>query len=254
MKAKKRTKVKKRIVGYLLDIIIIIIGVVIAFYLTKYGERANRNQNEKDVTNQIYFELKDNLLDLERDFLVHRIGLFSNLRVIKFIDNREEVSDSLIMDFYWMTRDEYIFANTSGYENLKTFGINLIKDDSLRNVITLVYNHDFPRLLKGNTINPDINDYLTPFFKENFKINRDTSKKYTIVFNDSLKITYPQKIALGVNHMIGYIPLAEKELHDNEEFRFLIAKSLEFRMYKYQFYKSCIENVKKAIQRIEEKY
>lgn len=247
-------KAKKQLLTYLAEIIIIIIGVVIAFYLTKYGEKLNRNQNESDVVNQIYFELKDNLLDLEQDFLVHRIGLFSNLRAIKFLDEEKEVTDSLIMDFYWMTRDEYIFANTSGYENLKTFGINLIKDDSLRNLITLVYNHNFPRLLKGNTINPDINEYLTPFFKEHFRINKDTSRKYTIKFNDSLKVTYPVGLPLGVNLMVGYVPLDEKELRKNEEFRFLIAKSLEYRLYKYNYYQKCIENVKKAIRRIEEKY
>jgi len=245
-------KYKKQIFLYFIEIIIIIIGILIAFYLTKYGEQLNRNQNEKDVINQIYFELQDNLKDLEQDFVVHKTGLFSNVRVIKFFDNRETLTDSLIMDFYWMTRDEYIFANTSGYENLKSFGINLIKDDSLRNLITLVYNHDFPRLSKGNTLNPDINDYLTPFFKNNFSVNRDNSKIYTLTFNDSLQITYPREIALGVKQTIGYIPLDKKELLKNEEFRFLIAKSLEYRMYKYLFYRSCIGNVKKAIKRIEE--
>ena len=123
---------KKQIFKYLIDIIIIIIGVVIAFYLTEYGEKLRRNQTEKDVINQIHLELKDNLIDLERDFQIHKNGLFSNLRVLSFIKNKEEVTDSLVMDFYWMTRDEYIFANTSGYENLKAFGVNLIKDDELR--------------------------------------------------------------------------------------------------------------------------
>ena len=242
---------KKRILQYFIEIIIIIIGILIAFYLTRYGERINRNQNEKDVINQIYFELQDNLADLEQDLVIHRIGLLSNLRAIKFFDNKETVSDSLIMDFYWMTRDEYIFANTSGYDNLKSFGINLIKDDTLRNLITLVYNHDFPRLTKGNTLNPDINEYLSPFFKEHFSVNRDTSKKYTLKFNDSIQITYPREIALGVQHMIGYVPLNEEALVNNEEFRFLIGKSLEFRGYKFRFYQIAIADVKRAMKRIE---
>ena len=135
-------KAKKQFLNYLVEIVIIIIGIVIAFYLTKYGEKLNRNQNESDVINQIYFELKDNLLDLEQDFLVHRTGLFSNLRAIKFLDEEKEVTDSLIMDFYWMTRDEYIFANTSGYENLKTFGVNLIK--YLTSINSVFYECLFP--------------------------------------------------------------------------------------------------------------
>ena len=113
------------------------------------------------------------------------------------------------------------------------------------------YNHDFPRLTKGNTLNPDINEYLSPFFKEHFSVNRDTSKKYTLKFNDSIQITYPREIALGVQHLIGYVPLNEEALVNNEEFRFLIGKSLEFRGYKFRFYQIAIADVKKAMRRIE---
>ncbi len=243
----------KKVLTYFIEILIIIIGIVIAFYLTKYGERLNRNQNEKEITQQIYFELQGNLEDLEADLVIHKIGLQSNVNAIKFLNNnKEEVSDSLIMDFYWMTRDEYIFANTSGYENLKSFGINLLKDDTLRNLITLVYNNDFPRISKGNTLNPDINDYLTPFFKDNFRVNQDTSLKYTLSINDSLQVTYPVDVGLDIKLMIGYIPIDQEALRNNEEFRFLISKSLEYRMYKVRFYRNCISHVKGILQRIEE--
>lgn len=247
-------KHSKQLLKYLIEIIIIIVGVIIAFYLTQYGEQLTRNQNERDVMEQIYFELEDNLVDLERDFVIHRTGFISHLNVINFIDGKKPYSDSLIMDFYWMTRDEYIFANATGYENLKTFGINLIKDDSLRNLITLVYNHDFPRLTKGSTLHPDQNTYLSPFFQEHFSVNKDTSLQYTLAFSDSLQITYPRDIALGVKQIIGYVPRDVEALKQNEQFRYLVNNALEFRMYKFQFYRTCIENVKKAMQRIKEVY
>ncbi len=244
----------KLIVKYLIEITIIIIGVIIAFYLTQYGEQINRSQNERDVMNQIYFELEDNLEDLERDFLIHRTGFISHLNVMNFLDGKKAYSDTLILDFYWMTRDEYIFANATGYENLKTFGINLIKDDTLRNLITLVYNHDFPRLTKGSTLHPDLNAYLSPFFQEHFSVNKDTSIQYTLAFSDSLQITYPRDIALGVKQVIGYVPRDVEALKQNEEFRYLVTNALEFRMYKFSFYQSCISNVKEAMQRIKGVY
>ncbi len=244
-------KTQKQILKYIIEIIIIIVGVVIAFYLTQYGEKLNRNKNEKDVLKQIKFELEGNLLDLERDLVIHEIGLSSNLRVIKFMNREMPLSDSLIMDFYWMTRDEYIFANTSGYENLKSFGVNLIKDDSLRYMITMLYNSNFPRLSTGNTINPDINEFLTPFFSKHFRLNQDKNKKYLLTFNDSISITYPREVGLGVQQIIGYIPLDKEGLLRNEEFRFLINKSLEFRRYKQVQYRSCIYLTKMIIERIE---
>ena len=247
-------KYKKQLLKYLIEILIIIIGIIIAFYLTEYGETLNRNRNEEAIANQIYLDLKDNLEDLERDFVIHRTGLIGHLNAIKFLDEAGPVTDSLIMDFYWMTREEYIFANNSGYENLKSFGINLIRDDSLRNLISLIYNHNFPRISKGNTLYPDINEYLTPFFKTNFKINTDTSLKYTLHLNDTLKVTYPRDIAFGVKQTIGYLPKDRNQLLENEEFRFLVTNALEYRMYKYSYYQVCINNVRKAIQKIEKQY
>ncbi len=227
------------------------VGVLMAFYLTEYGKKISRSQSEKEILSQIYFELKNSLNDLQNDLAIHEVGLSSNLNVIKFLDNEAVDSDSLIMDFYWMTRDEYIFSNSSGYENLKSFGINLIQDDTLRTLISVVYNINFPRLVKGNTLNPDISDYLTPFFQKNFKTNRDTSLKYSLKLNDSFSINYPREMPRGITQLIGYIPIDEKELMNNEEFRFLVSKSLEFRMYKCRIYNQCIRNVRSTLERIE---
>lgn len=244
-------KSKKGILNFFKEIIIIIIGVVIAFSLTNYGESLRESQSENDVLDQICLELKNNLLDLENDFAIHKIGYSSNLRAIRFFDEKQELSDSLIMDFYWMTRDEYVFANSTGYENLKSVGVNLVKDDTLRSVISFLYNGGFPRLTKGNTLFPDINEYLTPFFKDHFSLNRDLSKKYVLILNDSLSVSYPRKLEMGVYKTIGYIPLDRTALLANEEFRFLIANSLEYRSYKLAQYERCILNVKRAISRIE---
>lgn len=245
---------KKELFKYLIDILIIIIGIIIAFYLTKYGESINRAKSEKEVINQIYFELQDNLKDLEQDFTIHKTGLVSHSNILKFLRNKQPLPDSLVFDYYWMTKDEYVFANTSGYENLKSFGINLIQDDSLRNLITLIYNHNFPRLTKGKTIYPDINEYFSAFFKNNFKANRDTSIQYTLTFNDSFKVTYPYEAGLGVKQIIGYVPLNKAELLNNEAFHLLVTNALEYRRYKFFFYRNCIKNVKKALARMKKVY
>lgn len=114
--------------------------------------------------NQIYFEFEDNLEDFERDFLIYRMGFISYFNVMNFLDGKKVYFDILILDFYWMIWDEYIFVNVIGYENLKIFGINLIKDDILCNFIMLVYNYDFFRLIKGSILYFDLNVYLFFFF------------------------------------------------------------------------------------------
>jgi hypothetical protein len=160
----------------------------------------------------------------------------------------------LIFDFYWMTQDEYIFPNTSGYENLKTFGLNLIKNDSLRNMITLLYNNDIARIAVGNDFNPNINTFLLPFFQKNFALNTDTTLKYTLKINDSLLITYPRKLADGVYQKIGYIPLKEDAIKRDKEFILLAYKTLEMRRHKLHYYNLSINRAKTILKMIDRLY
>lgn len=37
---------KNKVLKYLIEVVILIIGVLIAFYLTKYGEKLNKDRNE----------------------------------------------------------------------------------------------------------------------------------------------------------------------------------------------------------------
>ena len=112
---------KKHIYKYLIEIIIIVIGVLIAFYLTNWGNEIEKRKTEREIISQIYFELDDNLIDLKNDFEIHKNSFKSQLRIQKFLDNSEIKSDSLIMDFYWMSKEEYISPNSSAFENLKEF-------------------------------------------------------------------------------------------------------------------------------------
>lgn len=248
-------KIKKaHIYKYFIEIIIIVIGVLIAFYLTKWGNKVEKRETEKEIIAQIYFELNDNLEDLKNDLAVHENALKSQLKVQDFLDKPDISSDSLMMDFYWLTKDEYIFPNTSAFENLKNTGMSIIRDDSLRNLITLVYNNYFPRITKGDNLHPDINDFLIPYFKKNFRVNRNPNIKYDLYLGDSLKITYPIDFGGGIKQIIGYIPLDADGLRQDEEFQFLIAEILQFRIHKIFYYQNAIAYVEKILQLIQEKY
>ena len=140
---------KKHIYNYLTEIVIIVIGVLVAFYLTNWGEKVKKRKTETEIISQIYFELNNNLIDLKNDIEIHKNALRSQLKIQQFIDSDKKNTDSLMMDFYWATKEEYIFPNTSAFENLQNSGMSIIKNDSLRDLITLVYNIIFHELLKG---------------------------------------------------------------------------------------------------------
>lgn len=245
---------QKLILKYILETLIIIIGVLSAFYLSNWGESIQKKKTEKEIIRQIYYDLKLNLTDLKNDLEIHKTAIRSHLNVQKLLDDKINYSDSMVFDFYWMTRDEYAYPNSSGYENLKSKGIDFVQNDSVRQLITIIYNSDFPRLKKGNTIYPDIKEYFDPFMQSNFKVNQDTSLKFQLKLRDSIRINYPRNIGNGITQVIGYHPLNVESLKVSEQFRYLVSESFQFRMYKLNFYSRCISNVDTLLNLIEEKY
>jgi hypothetical protein len=243
-----------KIIDFLIEIVIIIIGVLLAFYVTELGDSKKQNETENEIIKQVYFELKENLTDLEQDFAILKVGYYSNLRVLSFLESDKKMSDSLIMDFHWMTQDEYIFPNTSGYENLKSFGLNLIKNDSLRNLITLVYNNDFPRITVGNSFNPNINQFLLPYYEKNFALNKNSALKYELKVNDSTTIKYPIKISSDLYLKMGYKPLNVEALKKDEAFLILANKTIEMRTHKLRYYALSIKRVKDILEMIKKDY
>lgn len=249
------TSIRQKAITYLVEIFVIIIGILGAFLLNNWGADQKKKTIEKEVLEQIYFDLQINLEDLENDLKIHKIGLTSLQRVLSFLDHQITYDQELIFDFYWLKEDEYIFPNTSGYDNLKSLGIDLVQNDSIRQLLTQVYNYDFPRLQRNNTLHPDINEYLTPYFQKNFKTNRDSTLTYNLVINDSLQVKYPRKIGFTgevYDQYIGFVPRNVELLQQDEQFRFLISETQKFRFYKCYFYSKCIADVKTLIRLIQQ--
>ena len=238
---------------YLIEIVIIIIGILGAFALDSWGNQNKRLQTEREIIRQIFIELDDNLSDLENDYAVHRVAMNSHIRITQFLDGREINRDSLSADFYWATKDEYIFPNTSGYENLKSIGVDIIQNDTLRNLVSLIYSNNFPRLTKGKTLFPDIRNFLSPYYEQHFQLNRDTTP-YQIAFQDGDTSNFPLSITPNLTLYARYQPKNWPALRQDERFRFLLANVLEFRLYKLAMYRRAVNNVKRALDMMERDY
>jgi hypothetical protein len=247
-------KYKTQIIKYFVEILVIIIGILGAFALNTWNANRNNRILEIDVLTQIHEDLGEILKDLKNDFIIHRIALKSHSTIDSTIKNSIPYSENLTFDFYWIKYDEYIFPNKTGYETLESFGTNLISNQELRTKISYAYNSDFPRITKGNNLHPDINDFLTPYYKKNFKVNSNPSLKYVLKLSDNYIINYPRKYEIDrmiINEFIGFSPINFQKTMNDEEFKFLLSESKKYRIYKYKKYKDTITHVEELIKLIE---
>jgi type II secretory pathway pseudopilin PulG len=247
-------KYKTQIIKYFIEIVVIIIGILSAFALDTWNVSRNNKILEHKVLTQIHEDLGVTLQDLKNDFIVHKIALKGHFNIDSTIKNNLPYSENFTFDFYWIKEDEYIFPNKTGYNTLESLGTNLISNQEIRTKIAYAYNHYFPRITKGNNLHPDINDFLTPYYKKNFKVNSNPALKYILYLSDNYTINYPRRYEIdGRSHdeFIGFTPIDFQKTMNDEEFKFLLSESKKYRIYKYKKYKDTITHVEELMKLIE---
>ena len=133
---------------YGFEFLSIFIAVLSAFALTSW----NDNRKDEEAATKILAEIHNGLLKDIDDIQHNRQGHKQGIDACNFwrkIILEEDVDIDSIMSYYsHLTRDFISIQNISGYESLKSKGLELIADDSLRFQIINMYEYDYNVLKK----------------------------------------------------------------------------------------------------------
>ena len=209
-----RNTLKSKWAEYLIEVLAITAGILFAFGLDNWNSSRLNRALEREILEQIAEDLEENLNDLRSDLEFHRICLESNLRVQNIIDADTTFHPEMAFDFYYIQAEEYSYALKSGYERLKLIGVETSIPDSLRARIETVYEEVFPRVSKGSSFHPDINEYFRSYYQRNFKINENPDLAHDLILQGDT-ISYPaigEMNSIDFMVTIGYIPKDFEEL------------------------------------------
>ena len=172
-------KIRQRLVNennlskYLLyaigEIVLVVMGILIALQIN------NWNENKKDIakSRDILLEIKENIqfnnLRFEADIKEERSVINSIDIVFENINEYKVYNDSL--DFHFINTTYYPTASrkSSGYETLKSQGVELIKSNKLRQGIIDLYEKTYNEIsdvARESGVIHDIN--IIPLFTELF--------------------------------------------------------------------------------------
>ncbi len=171
---KKGKKWKK----YGFEFLSIFIAVITAFALNNW----NDNRNDNLVEQKILTEIRNGLEKDLDDVVVNKNGHSDGIKACKFWRNvimgNEVKKDSLMQHYFNLTRDFISIQNISGYETLKSRGLELLKNDSLRFSIISLYEYDYSILRKFEE------EYTEMQFQESYfeKINNAIAPNF--IFNE----------------------------------------------------------------------
>ena len=175
MEKNKTGKYLKYAIG---EIILVVIGILIALQINNWNENRKENIIENKILVEISKGLKEDLNDIKANMSAHRAGLKACEYYYNMLTNKEVKPDSINYYYGYLTRGYISIQNKSGYESLKSRGLEIIKDDSLRNNIIKLYEQDYPFIMKLEEQDPEGN-FHDNYFKE---INNHISPN--LIFNN----------------------------------------------------------------------
>ncbi|MEO8233622.1 MAG: DUF6090 family protein [Ignavibacteriota bacterium] len=175
-----------KVAGYLRyafgEIFLVVVGILIALSINTWNDNRKESLIENKILTEISNGLSQDLIDIKSNRDGHLAGLKACDYWGKIINNEKVNSDSVRFFYHYLVRDFLSIQNTSGYEYLKSKGLELITNDSIRIEITTLYEQHYNFLRK---LEEDYQEMQ--FQKEYFKDINNIVSPY-LVFNQAREL------------------------------------------------------------------
>lgn len=186
-----------------MEFLSIFIAVISAFALNNWNENRRDGQAATKILTEISNGLQKDLDDIRINMAGHKEGLNACKYWRKVLAQQNVDQDSLRRYYLGLTRDFFSAQNNSGYETLKSKGLELIENDSLRFDIISLYEYDYESLKTMEE------NYFEMQFQENYFEGFNQFIAPNFVFNergDIASIKLPIRIGdIDKNILLSYL-------------------------------------------------
>ncbi|WP_204346701.1 DUF6090 family protein [Psychroserpens algicola] len=132
-------KFSKYLIYAIGEIILVVIGILIALQINNWNENRKRSNEELSILKDLKKGLEADLSDLNYNVNCLTLNLSVADKVISHLKSDEPYNDSVAIQFGKMMFPYKFVYSTSAFETLKSKGLDLIKNQKLRDAIVEVY-------------------------------------------------------------------------------------------------------------------
>ncbi|MFD1315155.1 DUF6090 family protein [Namhaeicola litoreus] len=132
------------------EIVLVVIGILIALQINNWNESRKDKILEMKILNEINTNLKSTIASLNRTIELEETYVDYNFLILDYIDHQKQYDQKLDEAFgmyFWTVSSHPVSA---GYDYLKTRGLELIANDSLRIEISLIFENELPVIQSEN--------------------------------------------------------------------------------------------------------
>lgn len=210
---------------YAWEFVTIFVAVVSAFALNNWNDNRRDEQAATKILTEIANGLEKDLEDIEINVGGHKSGLEACKYWQRILSNKTVDTDSVGQMYFNLMRDFFSAQNSSGYETLKSRGLELIKDDSLRYDIISLYEYDYKSLktmeeeyhemqFQKNYFH-DFNRIIAPYLEFDSRGNITAIKQPLDLVSAERKVlqTYLWKIGINRMFVLSYYTDMERKIN-----------------------------------------
>ncbi len=128
------------------EIILVVVGIFLALQLNNWNAERKQVQQELALLEEMRENLEMDLKDCRYNINANQRYERANVAVLKHLTERTPFHDSLRLHYGNLFGNTTLTANTSAYDNLKSIGFDLIRNDSLRRMATALYSERYDYL------------------------------------------------------------------------------------------------------------
>lgn len=133
---------------YFSEFALIFISVILAFALTEWSNNQGKKISEEKILLEISNGLKSDSYDVMSNVEAHKSGIKACVFWRKAILENKVENDSVAHYYFLLTRSVISVQNITAYETLKSKGLEIIENDSLREKIIHLYEFDYEVMKK----------------------------------------------------------------------------------------------------------
>lgn len=142
----KENRVSKYLLYAIGEIVLVVIGILIALQLNNWNTEQKRTGQELGLLIEMRENLLNDLNDVEYNINSNKRLMLGSEMVMKHLTERTPFHDSLRVHYAQIFGSTKQTVNSSAFENLKSTGFDLIQNDSLRRRISILYTEQLPIL------------------------------------------------------------------------------------------------------------
>jgi hypothetical protein len=166
------------------EILLVVIGILIALQIDNWNESRKEALREQTLLHELKTNLETNVENLQSDIAIQVKGASAIHFLLDHLDNRKPYLDTL--DYLFQEADFVPEAvlSSSAFETLKSSGMGLISNDSLRNAIIDLFEVKYPHLMQETR---RLEDQLwtttaVPLYQRHLR-REETGRAYPINYN-----------------------------------------------------------------------